>query len=89
MLELRFFFDLAWFRTILYRNVKYVNHASEEFNPPVAPRDLPSQNELPYLTLRDSTCGGTSKAATVAVTTRALQICQAEKLEFRNMKNAV
>ena len=33
----------------LYRDVKYINHASEEFNPPVAPRDLPSPNELPYV----------------------------------------
>jgi len=74
VLELRFFFDLAWFRTNLYRNVKYVNHASEEFNPPVAPRDLPSPNELPYVTLRDSTCGGTSRNATVAVTTRGVSL---------------
>ncbi len=36
----------------LYRNVKYINHASEEFNPPVAPQDLPSPNGLTYLTLR-------------------------------------
>jgi hypothetical protein len=58
----------------MYRNVKYINHASEEFNPPVAPRDLPSLNELPYLTLRDSPCGGTSKTATVAVTTRGVSL---------------
>jgi hypothetical protein len=41
---------------------------------PVAPRDLPSLNELAYLTLRDSTCGGTSKTATVAVTTRGVSL---------------
>ena len=58
----------------LYRNVKYINHASEEFNPPVAPRDLPSPTELPYVTLRDSTCGGTSRTATVAVTTRGVPL---------------
>ena len=29
---------------------------------------------LPYVTLRDSTCGGTSKAATVAVTTRVVSL---------------
>ena len=58
----------------LYRNVKYINHASEEFNPPVAPRDLPSPTELPYVTLRNSTCGGTSRTATVAVTTRGVPL---------------
>ena len=34
----------------LYRNVKYINQDSEEFNPTVAPRDVPSPNELPYVT---------------------------------------
>ncbi len=59
----------------LYRNVKYINHASEEFNPPVAPRDLPSpKNGLPYLTLRYSPCAGTSRTATVAVTTRVVSL---------------
>jgi hypothetical protein len=58
----------------LYRNVKYENKASEEFNPSVAPRDVPSPNELPYVTYRYSPCGGTSSTATVAVTTRGVSL---------------
>ncbi len=58
----------------LYRDVKYINHASEEFNPPVAPRDLPSPNGLTYLMLRYSPCGSMSRTATVAVTARVVSL---------------
>jgi hypothetical protein len=61
-------------RAMFFAQAKHINHASEEFNPPGAPRDLPSLNELPYLTMRDSPSGSTSKAATVAVTTLVVSL---------------